>query len=518
MTIGLRDHAAARGDEWSLDDGDRRLTWAEENARTNRLVHGLRSLGLGAHSCLAVLGGNRREWVEAVNAASRNSMVWVPINWHFSVDEVAYMLENSGASAILADAEYGDTAHAAAERAAVTLRIAYNGTIDGFTDYDDLLAASSPEEPLDQGLGRPMFYTSGTTGRPKGVVPVVETIGQDVAKRFELLRSNLARMGVPLDDGIAYLGAPLYHAGPFAFGYQFHSAGSKLLLRRRWDGEEMLRLIEGEQVTTAYAVPTHFTRLLKLPEEVRNRYALSSLRSVWHTAAPCPPEIKRRMIEWWGPVINELYGASEGGFAGTSFTCTSEEWLAHPGTVGKPNENTEVHILDDNDNDLGPNEVGRIYVRARSGADFAYLGDDDKTESAHLGPAMYSFGDIGYTDEDGYLYLSDRQIDMIISGGVNIYPAEIEAALAAHELVVDVSVFGIPNDEFGEEVKAAVELVDGTDPQAAEVVLRNHCRAHLAGYMVPRSFDFGPLPRTPTGKLPKRLLRAKYWEGTGRTI
>ena len=518
MTIGLRDHAAARGDDWSLDDGDRRLTWVEENARTNQLVDGLRSLGLGANSCLAILGGNRREWVEAVNAASRSSMVWVPINWHFSVDEVAYVLENSGATAILADADYGDTARAAADQAGVGTRIVYNGAIEGFTDYDDLLAASSPDEPADQGLGRPMMYTSGTTGRPKGVVPVVETLGTDIGKRLEMLHATLSQWGVPTTDGIAYNGAPLYHAGPFAFGYQFHAAGSRLILRRKWDAEDMLRLIEQERITTAYAVPTHFTRLLKLPEETRDRYDLSSLRSVWHTAAPCPPQIKRRMIEWWGPVINELYGASEGGFGGTSFTCTSEEWLAHPGTVGKPNANTEVHILDAEDNDLGPHEPGRIYVRARSGGDFAYLGDDDKTESAHLGPAMYSFGDIGYTDDDGFLYLSDRQIDMIISGGVNIYPAEIEAALAAHDLVVDVSVFGIPDDEFGEQVKAAVELVDGADDGAAEAVLRSHCREHLAGYMVPRSFDFGPLPRTPTGKLPKRLLRAQYWEGTGRTI
>lgn len=518
MTVGLRDHAAERGDEWALDDGDRRLTWAEENDRTNRLVHGLRGLGLGDRSCLAIFGGNRREWVEAANAASHASMVYVPINWHFSVDEVAYVLANSGAIAILADAEYAATAQAAAEQAGVQIRIAYGGPIDGFVDYDDLLASASPTEPLDQGAGRPMFYTSGTTGRPKGVVPAIDVVGADPAVLMERRLATMDLLGIPRLDGITYAGAPLYHAGPFAFGYQPHSAGSRLILRRKWDGEELLRLVEQDRVTTVYAVPTHFTRLLKLPEEVRHAFDLSSLRSVWHTAAPCPPEIKKRMIDWWGPVVHELYGASEGGAGGTFFTCSSEEWLAHPGTVGRPNANTEVHILDGDDNDLGPNEVGRIYVRSRSGADFEYLGDEDKTDSVHLGPAMYSFGDIGYVDEDGYLYLSDRQIDMIISGGVNIYPAEIEAALAAHELVADVAVFGVPNEEFGEEVKAAVELTDGTDPAAAEVVLRNHCREKLAGYMVPRSFDFGPLPRTPTGKLPKRLLRAKYWEGTGRSI
>ena len=516
MTVGLREFAELKGDEWSIDDGVGRITWAEENERTNRLINGLRGLGLGHGDCVAIYGGNRREWIEAAGAAARSSLVWVPVNWHFSVDEVAYVLQNSAAKILVADAAFGETARAALALAGVGIGIAYGGTIEGFVDYDDLLAAASPAEPDGQGSGRPMFYTSGTTGRPKGVVPKVDILGRDLAVSHAIRNGFQDLLGIPTTDGIAYVGAPLYHAGPIVFGWGPHDAGSQLVLRQKWDGEDMLRLIEQHEITTAYAVPTHFTRLLKLPEETRLSYDVSSLRSVWHTAAPCPPEIKRRMIEWWGPVINELYGASEG--SGAFFTCSSDEWLAHPGTVGKPSDNTEVHILDDDDNDLGAHDVGRIFVRNRSGGDFEYLGDEDKTASVHLGPAMYTFGDIGYIDDDGYLYLSDRQIDMIISGGVNIYPAEIEAALAAHELVVDVSVFGVPNEEFGEEVKAAVELLDGTDPAVAEVELRHVCRENLAGYMVPRSFDFGPLPRTPTGKLPKRLLRAKYWEGTGRNI
>ncbi|MEM8620281.1 MAG: AMP-binding protein [Actinomycetota bacterium] len=518
MTVALREHADQRGDEWSLDDGAGRITWAEENERTNRLIHGLRNLGLRAGDTVAILGGNRREWVEAASAASYSSLVFVPVNWHFSVDEAAYVLSNSGAQAMIADVEYRDTAHAAAERAGLDVRVAYGGSIDGFTDYDDLLAASSPAEPVDQGAGRPMFYTSGTTGRPKGVVPAVDTVGDDPRTLLQQRVDRVVSMQIPTDDGIAYNGAPLYHAGPLVFAYIPHDAGSRLILRRKWNAAEMLALIESERITTAYAVPTHFARLLKLPDEVRHAHDLSSLRTVWHTAAPCPPDVKRRMIEWWGPVIYELYGASEGGPGGTSFTCTSEEWLAHPGTVGKPNPNTEVHILDDDNNDLAPNEVGQIYVRSRNGGDFKYLSDDDKTASVHLAPGMYSFGDIGYMDDDGFLHLSDRQIDMIVSGGVNIYPAEIEAALFEHELVADCSVFGIPNDDFGEEVKAAVELVDGADPAAAEAPLKRHCREKLAGYKVPRSFDFGPLPRTATGKLPKRLVRARYWEGTGRSI
>jgi long-chain acyl-CoA synthetase len=216
-------------------------------------------------------------------------------------------------------------------------------------------------------------------------------------------------------------------------------------------------------------------------------------------------------------VINELYGASEGGI-GVGFICDSEEWLAHPGTVGRPLPTTGVHIFDADGNEVGTNEPGQIYLRSLIGTDFSFLGDDDKTRSVHKEPGLFTYGDIGYLDDDGFLYLSDRQIDMIISGGVNIYPAEIEAVLLQHPAVADVGVFGVPNEEFGEEVKAAVELADGTDEAAVEIELRNLCREKLAGYMVPRSFDFGPLPRTPTGKLPKRELRARYWEGVGRSI
>ena len=306
MAVGLRELAASRGDRWSIDDGFGRITWAEENERTNRLIHGLRGLGLGFGDCIAIYGGNRREWIEAAGAAARSSMVWVPVNWHFSTDEVAYVLQNSGAKVLLADAAFAETARAALDQAGVDIGIAYGGTIDGFVDYDELIAAASTAEPDDQGSGRPMFYTSGTTGRPKGVVPKVETLGRDLAVTHGIRDGFQHLTGIPTTDGIGYVGAPLYHAGPIVFGWGPHDAGSQLVLRQKWDAEDMLRLIEQHEITTAYAVPTHFTRLLKLPEETRNSYDVSCLRSVWHTAAPCPPEIKRRMIEWWGPVINEL--------------------------------------------------------------------------------------------------------------------------------------------------------------------------------------------------------------------
>jgi long-chain acyl-CoA synthetase len=288
-------------------------------------------------------------------------------------------------------------------------------------------------------------------------------------------------------------------------------------MRRKWDALETLQLIDEHQLTFAYAVPTHFVRLLRLPEEARTAFDGSSLELVYHTAAPCPPEVKRQMIEWWGPIISEMYGASESGGAGC--TVTSEQWLQKPGTVGPPLPTTEVVIVGADGEQLGPNEIGQIYLRNLLGADFEYLGDEEKTAKAHLGPATFTFGDVGYLDDDGYLFLSDREIDMIISGGVNIYPAQIEAVLITHPSVADVGVFGVPNDEFGEEVKAAIELVDGVSANnALEQELRQFCRDRLAGYMVPRSFDFQALPRTATGKLLKKDLRRPYWEEAGRAI
>ena len=309
--------------------------------------------------------------------------------------------------------------------------------------------------------------------------------------------------------------APLYHAGPLGECLIPFTHGATLILRRKWDAEETLALIDEHDVTNYYAVPTHFTRLLKLPQERRDAFSGRSLRHVLHTAAPCPPDVKRRMIDWWGPVLYEVYGASEGSIA---TLVDSEQWLAKPGTVGKATPITELVIIGDDREQLGPNEVGQVYVRNLFGIDFEYLGDEEKTRASHLGPGVYTYGDVGYVDDDGYLFLSDRKIDMIISGGVNIYPAEIEAVIITHPAVADVGVFGIPNDEFGEEVKAAVELVPGSDEDAVEAELRELCHQKLAGYMAPLSYDFGALPRTPTGKLPKRELRARYWAGTGRSI
>ncbi len=517
MVSTLLERVAARGDELAIADEVGDLTWREFNERENRLIAGMRGLGLGIGSTVALLGNNRREWVEVLGAAGGIGAISVPVNWHFSVDEVAYILENSGADALVADAEFAEIALAAAEQSGVGVRIAYGGPIDGFTAYDELLASASPDEPAEEFAGATMFYTSGTTGRPKGVKSTLQAVGGDPKAAAEQLGMLMMLYGNPVDDdSVVLCNAPLYHAGPLAFCGVPFLLGASLIMRRKWDAAETLELIDRYSVSHYYAVPTFFTRMLKLPDETKAAFSGDSLKFVMHTAAPCPPPVKQQMIEWWGPVINELYGASEG--AGTGAIVNSEDWLAKPGTVGKATAVTEIMIIGDDGEQLPPGEVGQIYMKSLLGIDFEYLGDEEKTKGAHLEPGVFSFGDIGYLDEDGFLFLSDRKIDMIISGGVNIYPAEIEAVIITHPEVADVGVFGVPNDDFGEEVKAAVQLVDGADPERVEAELKALCRDKLAGFKAPRSFDFVELPRTATGKLPKRELRAKYWDDTGRTI
>ena len=288
-------------------------------------------------------------------------------------------------------------------------------------------------------------------------------------------------------------------------------------MRHKFDAAETLRLIDNHQITNIHLVPTQFTRMLRLDEEEKEKFQGKSLNVVWHGAAPCPPQIKKQMIEWWGPVICEYYGSTEGSIV---TTVSSEEWLARPGTLGKPTPIMEVVVIKDDGTNASAGESGQLYVRNLMGSDFEYHNDPEKTNEAHKEPGLFTFGDIGYLDDDGYLFMSDRKIDMVISGGVNIYPAEIEGVLINHESVIDAAVFGIPNEEFGEEVKAAIQLVEGVsanDGLATEII--DYCREHLAGFKVPKSIDFEKaLPRHPTGKLLKRILRDKYWEGQERKI
>ncbi|MGH9039262.1 MAG: AMP-binding protein [Acidimicrobiia bacterium] len=495
------------------------LTREQFNTRVNQLAHGLRGAGLGPGDTVALLADNRHEWLEAVAATGCSSWVFVPLNWHFTAGELAYILEDSGTKALLADAGFADLAVAAAEQSpGVEVKVMFGGDpAPGFADYEELLASSPATEPEDQATGAYLIYTSGTTGRPKGVSSTAFQTGQPLMVRRFMLEGLAGLFQMP-SEGAVLCNSPLYHGGPFLYTHLAAALGATVVLRRRFDAAETLRLIDEHEITTAYFVPTHFVRLLKLDEATRKAFDGSSLKAVYHTAAPCAPEVKRQMLEWWGPVIHELYAATETGALGTFVT--GAEWMAKPGTVGKAMPVAEILIIGEDGQRLGPNQEGQIYIKNLVGGDFEYKGAPDKTAAAHLEPGVMTVGDVGYLDEDGYLFLCDRKIDMIISGGVNIYPAEIEAILVTHPAVADAAVFGVPNDEFGEEVKAVVELAPGheaSDELASDLL--NFARQHLARYKVPRSVDFSEnLPRTPTGKLLKRELRDPFWAGRERVI
>jgi long-chain acyl-CoA synthetase len=515
----LRDLAEADPDGLAIIDEFTELTRTELNTRVNRLVNGLRAAGVGPGEVVAVLSGNRHENVEAVLACGVSSWVLVPLNWHLTAEEIAYILNDSGARALLADTEFaGVAAEAVNEAPGVTVRLLFGGGApEGFDAYEDVLAAASPDEPADQASGTYMFYTSGTTGRPKGVRSTSFAVGMPVSVHAALLAGLAGMLHIP-DGGVCLVNAPIYHGGPFLFSMLPAYRGATLVVRRRFDAEEMLRLIDAYRVTTAYAVPTHFVRLIRLPDEVKAGFDGSSLEGVFHTGAPCAPEVKRQMLEWWGPVIHELYSATETG--GLGCFVTGPDWLTRPGTVGRPLPVVSIEIVGDDGGVLPAGEVGTVYVRNLIGGDFAYHGAPDKTAAAHREPGVMTVGDVGYLDGDGYLFLCDRKIDMIISGGVNIYPAEIEAVLLTHPAVLDAAVFGIPHDEFGEEVKAVVELAPGrvASAELAEEITA-YAREHMAGYKVPRSVDFtDKFPRTETGKLVKRELRDPYWTGRQRAI
>ncbi|MEJ5255707.1 MAG: AMP-binding protein [Acidimicrobiales bacterium] len=520
MVALLNPIAERRADEPALIDERGTTTWRALDERVNRLVHALRSFGLAPGDVVALMCGNRREAFEVTLAAMHSSLIVVPVNWHWVADELAYVVNDSGAKVLFVDAPHLGVARAAASRFdgcrhRVVIGSDGDGS-DGFIDYEELLATSAADEPADQGSGGPMFYTSGTTGFPKGVRGTLTQYGM-APEMFQLVAGLVNGIfGIPT-DGVTLLEGPMYHSAQWIFSMAPLCAGSTVVMRHRFDPAETLALIDRHRVTNIHLVPTQFIRMLKLPEQTRAAFDGSSLVVVAHGAAPCPVEVKRAMLDWWGPVITEYYGGTEGGFLSV---ITGPEWLERPGSLGRPSPMVDLLIIREDGTPAGPNEPGQIYFRSKTGADFEYHNAPEKTASAHLEPGVGTLGDVGYLDEDGYLFMSDRKIDMIISGGVNIYPAEIEGVLVTHPAVADAAVFGVPNDEMGEEVKAAVELTEGYEPSeelAAELIA--HVRAHLAGYKAPRSIDFpGRLPRHPTGKLYKRLLRDPYWEGLDRRI
>jgi long-chain acyl-CoA synthetase len=516
----LTKHAEDYGDAPALIDEFGETSWRQLDDRVNRLVNALRAAGLESGDTLSVLSENRREYLEILAAATHCGLHYVPMNWHWVAEELAYVLADSDSRALVAGARFAALARETLTRddcPELAVALAAGGEAGGgLGAYEDFIAGAPSSEPEDQVLGAPMFYTSGTTGRPKGVVSSSFSGDQPVELMTLVGKAIVGALGMP-EGGRTLLEGPAYHSAQWAFSYLPLLAGSSVVMRHKFDAAEMLRLVDEYGVTNVHLVPTQFVRLLRLDEKLKAGFDGSSLKVAWHGAAPCPHDVKRAMIEWWGPKISEYYGSTEGAIIST---VSSEEWLARPGSLGKPMANVEVRVVKEDGSVAGPGEEGQLYFRNQMGTDFEYHKDPEKTRNAHLEPGVFTVGDVGYLDSDGFLFMSDRKIDMIISGGVNIYPAEIEGVLVGHAAVADAAVFGVPNEEYGEEVKAVVELTPGHTPSAdlAEELIER-CRGHLAGYKAPRSIDFEEkLPRHPTGKLFKRLLRDPYWEGHDRRI
>jgi len=505
------------------------LNYAELAARADRYARGLHSLGLRAGDTLAVMLPNGVDLISVYFAATQIGLYVVPVNWHLVGAEVAYLLADSEAKVFVAHQRFDavaveavETVRAAAAAETGTETGTENGTapatfavgeVSGFRPLAELGADEPAGRPDDRTLGAPMVYTSGTTGRPKGVRRALT--GADPDEMPAAGRWFFGIFGLdPFDGHVHLCCSPLYHTAVLNVATLSIQHGHPTVLMDRFDAEEMLRLIDRHRVTYSHMVPTQFSRLLTIPEDVRDRYDLSSLRNMIHGAAPCPAEVKRQMLKWWGPVVTEYYAATEGG--GTTITAT--EWLERPGSVGKAWPGSVVRILDDDGHDLPVQTPGLVYLRMGTST-FEYHGDKEKTQAARVGD-LFTLGDVGYLDDEGYLYLCDRKSDLIITGGVNVYPAEIEGELASHPAVADVAVFGIPHPEWGEEIKAVVQPAEGVQPGeelAAELI--EFARRRLAGFKVPRTIDFTEeLPRDPNGKLYKRRLRDPYWQAAERAV
>ncbi len=485
-------------------------TYAELDERSNRLAHAFRRAGLGPGDHVALMMVNGSAFLEAAWAAQRSGLHYTAINAHLLRDEAQYILDDCGARALVVTAGLAGVA-TGLDLSRVPLRIAAGGPVPGFAPWAEVLA-HAPATPLpDACEGREMLYSSGTTGVPKGVHKPRGDCGPgDPEAPSVAVALGVAAMGVDA-DAVYLTPAPLYHSAPLVYSMAMHRLGATTVVMESFDAEACLAAIEHHRVTHAQFVPTMFTRMLALPDEVRRSFDLSSLRHVLHAAAPCPVPVKRRILEWWGPIVSEYYAGTED--IGSSFI-GPEEWLAHPGSVGRPRD--ELHIVGEDGEEVATGETGVVYFAG--GRSFAYHNDPDKTASVEDRHGWRTLGDVGYVDGDGYLYLTDRSADMIVSGGVNIYPREAEHVLLQHPAVVDAAVFGVPDGEMGEAVKAVVEL---TGPEAAVTpgALIEWCRARLAPYKCPRSLDVvAALPRDPSGKLFKRRLRDPYWEGRGSDI
>ena len=509
--------AAAHPDDIAFVDAhERPLTNAEALAAINQISQGLRGSGLQRGDSIAAMLPNSPEALEVYLAMQQIGLYLTPINYHLVGPEIAYILQDCEARAFIVHQRYAnEVRHAVDETGFAHDRVFVVGDIPSFRHFDELKEGQPTSAPAERSLGAIMNYTSGTTGRPKGVRrPLPKTSLDETDLGVALDGYNVARDET---DNVHLLACPWYHTAPMVMVAPSMHRGHSVVLLDRFTPERALELIQRYRVTITHLVPTQFVRLLALPEATRKQYDISSLRHVIHGAAPCSPEVKRRMIEWFGPVLDEYYASTEG-VGGTIIF--SEEWLKKPGSVGKSRNNTTIVVMDDNGSILPPGEVGTIYSTTIGREPFEYYKDPEKTEKSRRGNYR-TVGDMGYLDDDGYLFLSDRKSDMIISGGVNIYPAEIESALITHPCVADVAVFGVPNSEWGEEVKAVVELLPGVSaaPDAMRADLVAFLSGRIARYKLPKSIDFmDAMPRDPNGKLYKRRLRDPYWVGQQRAI
>ena len=484
------------------------ITYAELDEGANRLSQLFRSLGLQPGDHVAISIENHPLSLVMAWGARYAGLIYTFASSRLTREELAYILNDCGARVFISSAHLGDLAESVvADTPTIEARFMVDGTRPGYESYEHAVAAQ-PSEPLPNRVdGVDMLYSSGTTGVPKGIetpLPGVE-LGTDTPV------AALGKMLFGFDEGKVYLSpAPVYHAAPLRFCLGVHQYGGTVVMMEKFDPETALQLIDRYEVTHSQWVPTMFIRMLKLPEDVRARYDVSSMEAMVHAAAPCPIDVKQRIIEWFGPVVHEYYAGTEGnGFV----YCNSEQWLAHPGTVGQSLLGP-IHICDEDGEEVPTGEPGTIYFE---GAGFAYHNDPEKTAESRHPKGWTTLGDVGYVDEDGFLFLTDRKSYMIISGGVNIYPQEAENVLAMHPAVNDVAVFGVPNDDFGEEVKAVVEPAESATPGpelAAELIA--YCRERLADVKCPRTVE--ELPRQPTGKLYKRLLKDEDWKAAGRTI
>ena len=483
------------------------ITYRELDELSNQGAHLFRSLGLKPGDHIALLMENRLAFMEICWAAQRAGLYYTAISRYLTQDEIDYIVKDCGAKVVITTPKCADQIKGLLSDApGAPLFFMMDEPLPGFRSWVREAEHAQPKTPIaDEVAGYDMLYSSGTTGRPKGIKKAFEGAPIDVPNAFlKLLCANMCGMNA---DSIYLSPAPLYHAAPLRFSMMAVTLGGTVIIMEHFDAEEFLRQVEKHKVTQSQLVPTMFVRMLKLPDDVRGKYDVSSLKGAIHAAAPCPVEVKAKMIEWWGPILIEYYAGSEGNGVTVS---DSKQWLSHRGTVGKAVVG-KLKILDEEGNERPTGEIGTVYFA--DAPVFTYHNDPDKTKRAYNDKGWSTLGDVGYVDDEGFLYLTDRKSYMIISGGVNIYPQETEDVLIRHPAVADVAVFGVPNEEMGEEVKAVVQPNDMTKAgKALENELILFCRQNLSPIKCPKSIDFeAELPRTPTGKLVKRHLRDKYW-------